>query len=229
MSMGRLRRSLPAFTLIELLIVIVIIAILLVILVPALMNRSQDKVAAVSVLKGLQDTLEAYYAKYQAYPPSNVPGNYPGASQITSGAQALYYFLQGPRGEGWGPEDADGGIKAKGMNWLPSKDIRADWLSKSEPRYFVDGLGDEGKPFLYYRAAIRPKTNAVADVFQKSDNAQFWNPSDSEWRALLADPAANNMAVNRQSYILMSPGTDREYGFKPGLPVTDDISNFRSK
>lgn len=229
------RCKLPAFTLIELLIVILIIGILVLILITALNERGQDKVAATQVIKSLTTQLEAYRAVYMVYPPSSMAtiGGYPGGGGgVASGAEALYYFLHGPRGQGWGPDSQDGGVKGKGQGWKAAQGVPESWLSadKSKPRYYVDGLGDEGKPILYYRAALKPKSTKVADVYSKFDNAKYWDPTVQEFNALLRAPGATtDVAANGQSYILIAPGNDRKYGFEAGLPRSDDVTNFRSE
>jgi type II secretory pathway pseudopilin PulG len=219
------------FTLIEMLIVISIIMVLIVILVAAIRTVGQDEAAARQVIKSLENALASYYAMYGAYPPSKVPDGYPNAEGISSGAEALYYFLHGPRGEGWGPHALDGGIRERGKNWTPQKAVSDKWISRdtTAPRYYIDALGDDGKPILYYRAAIRPRNNTVQEVYQKNDNAKFWSPSDSEWRQYMSSSDVPNTAVNLQSYVLIAPGNDRRYGFDAGMPTSDDVTNFGSK
>ncbi len=228
MGSDKKRHATKAFTLLELLLVISIIAILIVILVPALINRSKDAVAANSVINSLRISLESYYDVYKAYPPSQIPSDYPNSGGVTSGAECLYYFLHGPQGNGWGPTPDAGNVL--GTIWDPPAGVRDDWLSqdKAKPRYYVDGLGDVGKPILYYRSDFDYNKSWRA-IYNKTHNEKYWTPQDAEWYAMIKDPDAVNSPYNPRSYLLIAPGNDGEYGFQEGSQSTDDITNFRSQ
>lgn len=232
------------FTLVELLLVIAIIGTLMVILAPSVVI-SRDEPRSVRLMSALASALESYHAAYGAYPPSQMPAGYSNTGGASTGSQCLYYFLMGPRGEGWGTDGSDGGVPPQYV-WGPAKDLDADWMVSdqkvtagggitSTAPYFCDGAPEKDRAMLYYRADVSYKDDGTRrrlynEIYNRSDNADasptFWNPSEEDWREVVINPAAFREAPqNPRSYILIAPGKDREFGFTGG--VYDDITNFK--
>lgn len=216
---NRHRRA--AFTLIEMLLVIVIIMILVAILVPAVVNRSPGKVATERMFASLRQELESYYALYHAYPPSSHGG--------MSGSQCLYYFLTGPDGEGWKRSD---GVP-RGYTWKPSA-FPGSWIADTGgKKFFWDGYGDEAKALLYYRADVTKKGKGYSQVYSSNDNSgpgeYGWSPSGDDWKNMICiDPdSSDKRPYNENSFILLSAGPDREFGFDGDR--TDDLMNFQRR
>jgi len=218
---GRTNRA--AFTLLEMLLVIVIIMILVAILVAGVMNRSPGKVATQNLIKQLRQSLEAYFAVYQAYPPSNYGG--------MAGSQCLYYFLMGPNGQGWTRND---GV-APGFTWQAPA-IDSNYISDKElnKKFFWDGYGDKAKALLYFRADPTKTGKSYTQVYSSNDNANLgdygWNPPADTWRKVVAaDPnSSNSRAKNENSYILWAAGGDREFGYN-GDRIDDEMNLVRPR
>jgi len=221
MRMGGRKQG--GFTLIELMLVLVIIGIMLMILVPALSTKSLGRLATLRIMASLKGELDAFYVTFGYYPPSSHQG--------MSGSQCLYYFLTGPRGRGWKPNPADGGVPPT-RTWEPST-FNAEWIGQigSGPQFFLDGYGDGAKALLYYRA---DRTEVVYDqVYNASHNSGpgdlGWNPDSGEFEKLIRDSYSgnSNRPYKARSYILLSAGSDREFGFDGDR--IDDIMNFRPR
>ncbi len=105
------RRAKPAFTLVELLVVIGIIALLVTILVPTIQKSLETVQSARTrgIIKNLGFALENFKNDFGFYPPSRPgSGTYTNAwdpvnvGWAPTGALNLFYYLDGPGRSGWG-------------------------------------------------------------------------------------------------------------------------------
>jgi len=105
------RRAKPAFTLVELLVVIGIIALLVTILVPTIQKSLETVQSARTrgIIKNLGFALENFKNDFGFYPPSRPgSGTYINAwdpvnvGYAPTGALNLFYYLGGPGRSGWG-------------------------------------------------------------------------------------------------------------------------------
>jgi len=216
-------RQRGGFTLIEMMLVMMIIGIMLLILIPAVTPRSLGRLATVRIMDSLKNELEAYYAVYGAYPPSD--------HGSMSGSQCLYYFLTGPRGRGWQRNSQDGGVSAT-KTWEPST-FNAEWIGQigSGPKFFLDGYGDGTRALLYYRAnRTKVSYNQVYKAGDNSGPGDYGWDFSGEWKRMIVDPAtgSSNRPYNGKSYILISAGKDRVFGFD-GADSIDDDMNFKRR
>lgn len=180
------------------------------------------------IRENIDQALRSYEQTFDGmYPPSD-------DAAVGSGAECLYYYLMGPRGQGWGPNPADGGVPA---NYAlgPARELSESWLvgggRDGVRKYFVDDDPDNPQPILYYRAntAVQPGgTEPVRydQVYNRLDNARFWTPTAQEWHRYIANPASPSEApFNPHSYLLISPGEDRQFGYVDGQ--CDDFANYK--
>lgn len=222
--MTRFRRQPRGFTLVELLIVIAIISVLIVLLVVGV-NVNPVDVRTKKVMESIEQALVSYVGTYGAYPPSD-------DSSVGSGSQCLYYYMMGPRGEGWGPDKADGGIPVS-YKWGPAKELDQDaWTFELDgKKFFTDGVARSENALLYYRANTKRLKGNIrpvkySDIYDPSDNKKHWKPDAADWKALIVNKDSLDEApYNPRTYLLIGPGNDGEFGNVEGK--CDDILNAK--
>jgi len=221
--MPRSKGQSRGFTLVELLIVIAIISILIVLLVVGV-NVNPTDVRTAKIMESIKQAMESYMRKFGAYPDSD-------DASIGSGAQCLYYYMMGPRRQGWGPDKADGGIPVQ-YRWGPAKELDQDaWTSElNGKKFFTDGVASSETVLLYYRAERTPlkgiRRVKYSDIYDRSDNNLHWKPNRLHWRELIINKNSRDQApYNPRTYLLIGPGNDGEFGNVEG--VCDDILNAK--
>jgi len=176
----------PAFTLIELIIVMSIIALLILIFIPqipAIMSWYRVHLSHV-VMTQLEFGVEEYRRVYGSYPDDLVYWNstrmmaegYGETSHFhTQGYESLCLALQGPDGTGWGPTEDFPGVKEFGPipespGYVGTTSINPQWspgaLGKKDEFGMIIRTRFEdafGTPILYYRARIDSRYPDVND------------------------------------------------------------------
>jgi prepilin-type N-terminal cleavage/methylation domain-containing protein len=224
------------FTMIELLVVISIILVLLLILVVGINDLSTKVTATSAMIETMTSILTSYRDLYDEYPPSAIPASYPNAASVKTGAQCLYYFLMGPNGQGWGPESVNGSVPNR-FRWRPPQ-IPLEWVSRQDGAggaiapFFNDGIPNETRAMLYYRASVlrtvvgqtKGDEEGASSIYRFNDNADsspsaaggpFWpktadnmwwttfgSSGDAAWEALIID---TRRAMNTQGTASVSP------------------------
>jgi hypothetical protein len=101
--------------------------------------------------------------------------------------------------------------------------------NEKSKKFFWDGYGDNAKALLYYRADPTKRGKGYNQVYNSGDNAGLgeygWSPSGDDWKKMIRDPSRpDNRPYRENSFILLSAGGDREFGFDDLR--TDDLMNF---
>ena len=227
------RQPTRGFTLVELMVVIAIIGLLMTLIVPAVTKATQMLLTARTeqMLHDIGMGLDAFYADFKCYPPSN-PADVEYA-EMTSGAANLALCLRGPVGRGWGTTGGGlmpfGGraLRAYGPYYSTEESLIAYGTDDKTLAGFLDplepsGLNADGKivgRILYFRASA-DGTVAWTD---NQDPAE----TDSTKKAFMGYVSETQAALpGAKRYLLVSPGFDRRYGwvYKDADGVKPDIT-----
>jgi len=234
------RAARPAFTIVEILVVVTIIVILIAILVPALghIQRQAVKTTAVGRLRAIGIGMQQYYSDFNTYPPSN--GTLGSISQNHGYqllAEALLGYLPG-NVDGAGTtlgDSGDFGFRMTKAGATMGGRIYGPYAPNDAKTFngnsFIDPWGHE---ILYYRSTRfgppNPALPAVTQVFGSgAGNNYYFSTDDNSALANPLSPAApasfyaqlgvtsgpaNNatgMVTGAASYILISAGPDEKY------------------
>jgi prepilin-type N-terminal cleavage/methylation domain-containing protein len=209
----------PAFTLIELLIVIAIIAILAALTIPitGAVTRARIKSVATGELSNIETAIESYKAKTGTYPPDCVaPGSIPGNPIYIN---QLYYELLGTTLD-------NAGI-------YTTKDGSSQINSTAVPLTFGPGVGgfvnatkgaggDEGTVATAFLRGLKPSQIGsniagvkilVCSVPWPKDNA--WQPSgiagsgQNPWRYISSNPTNNPNSFDLWVDVIINGKTNR--------------------
>jgi prepilin-type N-terminal cleavage/methylation domain-containing protein len=230
------RNGKTGFTLLELLVVLGILAAIMAMLVPTITKSLElvYKYKTRSIIKDTQNGLAAFRNAFGAYPPS-LPRHAGGerTGVMDSGAANLVYYLRGPGGGGWGM--GNGGTMPFGgrprKTWPPF--IRPDasmlvYDDDEDLAGMLDAWPDAGivrgklqGRIVYFQA--RPREEG--SPFYANDNEL--DPSDAvegyaNQEHLEISCGVGPLGSVGLSYLLVSPGADRRYGYVREIEVSGE-------
>jgi len=213
------------FTLIELMMVISIILLLMALMTPAITEALNmvNVVRTKNTIALIGTGLEAFKQDFGYYPPSS-----------GGGADALYDAVMGPSGDGW----PSGGLWPDGSSAGAEAQKRGPYV-KTDPDMERGGRFQDGfRPsldILYWRADI--SGTQASNIFNLADNTEYDAGTDDFYYMICGNTSGTTMPVRSKSYILLSRGKDRKWGYRdtdgndvnPQHPEAkfDDIRNFR--
>ena len=229
------RQPMRGFTLVELMVVIAIIGLLMTLIVPAVTKATQMLLTARTeqMLHDIGMGLDAFYADFKCYPPSDPSQMEYKNDGITSGAANLALCLRGPVGRGWGT--TGGGLmpfggraqRAYGPYYSTEESliaydadgVLAGFLDPLEP----SGLNPDGKVVgrvLYFRPTAAktfvfehnpddPAGGLTKQAYMGYASAAHFDSSVQDFDSAALD---GTVGSGTKRYLLVSPGFDRRYG-----------------
>ncbi|MDP6381518.1 MAG: prepilin-type N-terminal cleavage/methylation domain-containing protein [Phycisphaerae bacterium] len=224
------------FTLVELLITIGIILVLIGLILPVIAASMKiiREVKTGSIISYIGIGLETFKQDFKFYPPSSPGSSFNEAWGLGSGAEALRFYLMGGSDEGWPHDNQWPDQSAAGIG-APRKGPYADpKLAADAETYFYDGFEP---PILILYWSANPTERNASDVYVMADNPDYGNLRYDFYHMLCGNKSGGAPPVNSDTYILLSAGIDRQWGYRnpDGGAVgpdsfsanCDDIGNFK--
>jgi type II secretory pathway pseudopilin PulG len=205
-----------AFTLVELMIVVSIIMILTMILMPAVTTviRYAKATRGQAVVYSLKQGCFAYQQAHRRFPGQLYPqmlagdgGPYTG-SQVLAACMIGYAFTDIPAAS-----IGDDKIKQEFGSLSPRELITVNNRPNTISDNFADTPAEGAMAVLYYPARLGIEG---LDQYKEGDNAAYLTGDHSpKWKSFkdyIESPSLDAEPFNPDEFILIAPGSDREYG-----------------
>jgi len=234
------------FTLIELMVVIGIILLLVGLAMPVVARAMKlvEEVRTTNIIGLLGTGLEAFKQDFKFYPPSDPDSALNQSAGLTSGAEALRFYLLGGSGDGW----PSGGVWPDGTPAGIAARPKGPYADGAEMLIVDDCFQDAFNPPMpiLYWLADRSGTTANT-IYTPGHCPEFYDPyigvagmkswyDDRFYYSICEDLSGNSKPLNADSYLLVSAGEDRVFSYGNGSgarthihdihAVCDDVANF---
>ncbi|MCK5114052.1 MAG: prepilin-type N-terminal cleavage/methylation domain-containing protein [Phycisphaerae bacterium] len=231
------RKSKPGFTLIELLVVVTIIALLVAIISPSV-SKALDmakKTHVAAFISSVSNAAMQYKNDNTYFPGQEMADRIGDGSGEVSGSQMLAICLLGGLELNGSTSEITGTPES---DYLTFKDGKTTTDTLASRPYTVTDMwkGDDVRALLYYPSRVGNNgTIANDDAFVYEDNEAYLSSSDGfpedagSFRTAITDSrfgGTTPKAYNSDTFILISPGINRNYFADSDGKNDDDLMNF---